>query len=843
MKTSPPIVALVLLTCGCGNRETIPVSHHSAVALTNGFVELRLEGMIANLKPEGYRPSIPWVPMDVAATEGSPVNQGDELVKFNRERIARLAGQEDFYVRHRTADVKVLDARAARDIARYEEDRMDLERTHKVLNSAIEATLRKDEAEIAIAETKIALANHEVEQARLRLERLEYLNQQKVDVYRELLDARDTHNKALEALRVPTEKLDQIRNATFATPLRLLELERGAVEIDLGSPEHEHGVFGRIKSRRKRAYVETASLNQDKRERKIRHDRLRNMAEDGALRAKSKGVIRHREEGLNTGDWLNHGAAVFVLKEEDMGFALELPAHWRNVIDVASPEHTEAGRVFVDIPQLGYRRLRGRFHSIAFRPYRTRIGQAYRCLVSLEESVDGLLEGLRVDCSVHVIVPRSAIAIPSWTVSDPYDPEVTMADGSIRSIVGFRVGHRFIVTKGIGVGERVSAIPQRELIQPFRLTGLVEPREWLNIRVPWHVEILDMLPEGSAVDKGDVIAHLIFTRAKSSDSQHEADFDEDFAAKGLELAQIDEESALSMTYADWRKQLLKVKTARLHYMVERYAGSVGRAEAHMQREHAAISLSAARRRLAETEEAALAGTRSLQEVRDARLEAETSQLTLEKAKLKAVSVSRLRDWMLVWKKQAAFFDAEDKAADLRNTYSLKRKQFYLAIARAADRYRMEMEKVLNLRREVERLVVKAPQSGHVYYHFDRKNTSYQQRPLKAGRELKTTAPFLLSVNRGRRVRFEVPERFRDRFKVGQEVELRALALGTETVKGTVADISYHIHEREAVDDEHMLSGTIGAETRVFTAWIDLELTARQTDRIKPGVTVWMEVTS
>lgn len=842
MKTTFTLITLALLACGCSNRDATPISSHTAVQLKEGLVELRLEGLVANAEPEGIRAKIPWLPMDMAEIEGAWAKPGDELVTINREILVSWVQEERLTIQHRKANLDLIDAEATRDIADLEEEKTDLERTRKVLDAQIEATLRKDLAEIAIAQTRVALAEHEVEQARRRLDRLEHLDRQAVSVQRELLEARDAYSNAVEGLRVPRDELDYLQDVTFATSRRLLELERGAVEIDLGSPSDEYGVFSQLSARRQRKTLNAASTDRDWRKRTLRRDRLRDLGEDGALRAESEGVVRHREGGITTGDWTTPGSVVFVLKEEDMGFTFDLPARWRNVIEVAGPDHAKAGRAFVDVPQLGYRRLPGRIQSIAARPYNTGSGPAYRCDVSLDEPAPGLLEGLRVDCRIQVVVPRNAIAIPAWTVSDPHDPQVTMTDGSLRSVSGYAVGHRFIATGGIEAGEKVCAIPQRKQDQPVRLTGIVEARESVDLRVPWRVEILDMVPEGSAVEKGEFIAHLVRVRGNlGEDLLEKADHRQWTAESELELSRLDADTQRHRAYAAWRKEFLNVEATRLQYLVERYASFKGEVEADVKRAHAAIALRATERRLEETEAAAQAGTRSVQEVRNARLEAERSRLALAKAELDAVSFSRLRDWTQVWKLQAACFDAEQKAAGLRHEYSIRRKQIHMAQARASDRYRMQMEEVLDLRRDLERLTVRAPHSGHVYYNFDRWNRSTQQRPLKTGRPLRNTAPFFMPVDLNRRVRIEVPERFRDRFTVGRNVEIHAPALGAETVRGTLANISYHFHKSKAASEEYLLSGTVGTQCRVFTAQVDLELPPEQAGLVKPGVTAWMEI--
>ena len=842
MRTRAIILALAGFSCGCGSRDAAHVSLHTVVALEEGFAELKLGGLAANAEPEGYRVEVGWVPMDVAEVEGARVLPGDELVTLNRGVLERRVLEKDLSVRHLKAKLGLVEAKSSHEIAQLEEERFRLDNTRKVLAAEIEATRRKDEAEIAILRTQVDLAELEVEQAKRRLDRLEALDRQGVNVYRELLDARDVYDKAVEALRIPQDELDYTLSVTGSPTRRLLELERDAVEIDLGSDGLEQGVSGEMAARRRRADLNAARAEWSWSYHRVRRDRLRELAENGSLQARSGGIVRHREGGLNTGDWLNRASAIFVLSEEDMGFEFNLPARWRNVVDVANPARPETGRVFVDVPQLGYRRLSGRIMSIAARPYNTLNGQAYRCTVGLDAPAPGLLEGLQVDCVIRAAVPPGAVAIPLWTVSDLRDPAVTMADGSTRPLIGHAVGHRFIVTDGLKAGEKVRSMPRRRPERPVRLTGVIEARESIDLRVPWRSEILEMVPEGTEVEQGEVIARLELTRRMGKEDRlRDAEFLERKAETQRDVSRLEAETKVSGAYALWQKQRLKVDDARLRFLVERYAGFSGEVEADATREKVAIALRAAERRLGEAEASAELGTVSAQAVRDARLRAEKVRLKLGKAELEAVSALRRRDWTMVWARQAECLEVEEKAAALRGEYSVWRKQSGLDGAQAEDRYQAQREDAMHMRRQVERLTVKAPHKGQVYYHFDNYRNSSRQQPLKVGRRLRTTAPFFMPLDADRRMRIEVPARFHGRVREGQEVEIHAPALGSETVRGMVTGISRHFHDSKVANDEYLLSGSVGILPRVFTALIDLELTEKQAGRVKPGVTAWMEL--
>jgi len=838
------ILALPLITLGCGRSTPAEVALHPAVGLENGFAELRLVGLVANAEPEGHQPEIPWVPLDEAAPEGARAKPGDELVTLNRSMLTKWSIEEELVVRHRQASLDLVNAKASHEISQLEEERSDLDRTRRVLNARIEATRQQDAVEISILRTQVEQAEQAVQHAERRKDRLEILEAQGIGVHRELLDARDEYDNATEALRIPQDELDFLLSLTGATTRKLLELERGAVEVDLGSPQNEHGVFGAMTTRRRKQDLDATLADRDLRRHERRLARLNSLTEDNALRAVAEGVVRHREWGLNTGDSLNSGSAIFILREEDMGFEFDLPARWRNVVEAAGDEQPESGRVFVDVPQLGLLRLAGRIRSVAARPYDTRHGRAYRCRIELDEPAPGLLEGLQVDCMIRVEVPRNAVAIPAWTVSDPHDPQVTMADGTQRMIEGQLIGHRFIVTGGLTAGEQVRAIPHREEFHRERLEGVVESRSSIDLRVPWRVEIVDMVPEGSYVEKGSVIAHAASTRGRrGEDRLQEAEYLEQKAEAEFEVARMEAEAEMSEAFAAWQKERLNLDDARLRYLVQRYGSLDGEVAADVEFRKASTAVRAAERNLAEKEAAAPAGTVSAQQLRAAQLEARKSRLLREKAELQAVATLNSRDWVEVWDRRAASYEAEEEAAVRRSDYSVKREQFHLAMARATDQYQATLAEARRLRRRVERLTLKAPHDGRVYYHFDSsgRRRSSDKRPLKVGRRLRTTAPFYMPEDTDRRVRIEVPMRFHGAIGKGREVSVRTPVLGSESVPGTVVEISHNFHESKLDDNDFLLSETVGTPPRVFTVLVDLHLLPQQADRVKPGVTAWMEI--
>ena len=836
--------AAALLIAGCGAHidGEGDFTTHVVQPIEQHYVELRLYGLAANSEPDSYRTTLDWHPLEKVAPEGVEVKPGEPLFALNTKVAQIQTDEHDLEIDIQLAQQNLTEITTAKQVQELDAKRMDYEQNRQILDARIAATHRKDQAELQVAEMQLDRAIDKRDRAKSRLDRLRSLKDKHIANLRDLRQAEHQYRRAFQEARIPGAELESLQTASYTVSRRLLQLDLNAVTLDLGDEQHADGVFGQIAALRRKQRLQ-AMVTANELDKLRRHRaRYKRVVEDGTVRAEVAGVVRHREGGLRVGDRLRPSSAVFVLRDQDMGFTFELPARWRNLITVATSDDPGSGHVDVDVPQLGATNLPGRVQSVSAMPYRGRHGQAYRCFVVLHEPLTALREGMQVDCALRVAVPGDALRIPGWTISDPRDPAVIMANGTRRRVEGRMVGRDFIVHGGLQPGERIRA-RARVARATVRLGGLVGARDAVILRVPWRVEIVEMIADGSAVEAGEIVATIVRLRHdRTRNFRDEAAVIRDKAAAKLAIDQIEAEADLAKSYVKWRQAVLAVQQARLRHVIARY-GSYEQEQttADVAREQARLDLAAARQRLAAVEDPAATETVSVQQVRGARLAKNRAELALAKADLGAAATMRAREWLHVWDEHAKSYDAEQLALTMRDAYSLQRETFHLALARAADKHQLAMDESRRLIERVEQLTVRAPFGGHVYYNFDDWGGHKDYRPLKIGRRLRTTRPFYMPVDNQRVVRLEAPASFHGRFDVGDELPVHLSVLGSQPVTGTITSLSRHFHISELSADEYITRGTVGVPERIFTICIALKLTDQQTALVKPGVTAWVEV--
>ncbi len=833
---------------GCGNDSSDALHDgtlHEAVGVEDEYVDLKLFGLAVNHEPESYKPTVAWTPVGDVMPEGSEIEEGDALFTIDpvvpQERSTHFQKEIDQEkVKHDLARLET-----EQQLGELDDERREYELNLAVLEARIEATRVRDESEIEIARLKVKAAMNNFEQSKLGLQRIQTLARRGVAAGRQVEKARDEFELARQGMREPEGELDYLLNVTYATTRRLLQIERDELLVALGAggEESTSGVFGQIEALRRKAAFQAASSSG--RTLSLTREQKRDLMvlEDSAIRAESDGVLRHRERGVRRGDRLRMSSAVYVLRDEDMGFTFALPLRWRDLVTTADVNDPAAGRVFVDVPQLGVERAPGRVSGISALPYQSEIGRVYRCYVRLEQPLGELREGMQVDCSLPVKLPAKAVAIAAWAVGDPCQPIVTMADGSRRPITGRLIGHRFIVFEGLQAGEHVKAMPATEPSHRVRFEGLVEPVETRHLQVPWRVEIVDMVDDGSFVEKGQVVATLARTRNDpNEDPLEDAVLLRIESASRMEIARIEAEAELAKTYVAWRKAALAVEEAQLESLVARYVSYEGEAVAADVKMHKAqIAYGEAERKLADLTDEAAGLTVSEHQVRNGRLWRDRTYAGLNQAKLQSVAAIRTRDWLEVWEKQAEAYDARHAAEAARHAYSLQREMFSLAMNKATEAYESAADRARELIDRVESETVRAPFAGHVYYNFDDWGRRKSGRALKTGRRLRTTRPFHMPLDRRRRVSIEVPARYYQQFQDGAVIEVHASVLGEQPVQGRISRVSRHFHVSEMAADEQFARGMTGAPPMVFTLKITLELTDEQLKIVKPGVTASVEI--
>ena len=144
--------------------------------------------------------------------------------------------------------------------------------------------------------------------------------------------------------------MDDLQRETGKLVRKKLEFKHDVLALKVSSEENQEGSFGEVAALRQKLRVEAAVFDSKLNQLQHRRTHAEKLVADGALRAKIGGVVRHRSRGLVVGD-TPPGVAVFVVRDEDIGFTFDLPVPWRNMLNFGSGKDS-AARVYIDVPQL-----------------------------------------------------------------------------------------------------------------------------------------------------------------------------------------------------------------------------------------------------------------------------------------------------------------------------------------------------------------------------------------------------------------------------------------------------------------------------------------------------------
>ena len=564
------LVLFLLMAIGCDSNGASGVPLHTVEMVATPTIELSLNGMTVGHEPEGHRAINPWIPIASLQPEGAAVERGEALLDLSADAAADTIRHRNLEIAEQLAEGRFASASTDQLIREIGDQQERLRRKLGVLEAKIASTHRRDEEEIAVARLEVDRARNRLDHADRALARIRTLGTIVGSV--ELRKAERSRALAAQEVRVPEAELDYRESLTRSLTRRLLELDREITGIELGGNDASGGldaeIANLITTRDAEANVGVQAVA------RLQRYQARESAllEDSAMRSRVKGVVRYREGGLAVGDSPRRSSAIYVIRNEDLALEFDLPERWRHLVTVGSDDTSEEGRVEIDVPALGAKDVKARVRSISTRSYPTRRGRAYRCHVIFDHPVPGLRDGMAVDVRVPVAVSDGSLRVPRWCVGGEEAKWVIMPDNTKRSVRGWSLGAAFIVEEGLARGEKVRAMVGGESPGGIRINGIVEALESEQIDVPWRVEIIEMLEEGSRVCKGDVIATIFPLRG----DMMRASWDERIAHEqtegesNLTVARLEALSQLQQARGAWQRARVELSKARLVHLVERY---------------------------------------------------------------------------------------------------------------------------------------------------------------------------------------------------------------------------------------------------------------------------------
>ncbi len=846
---SAVVSALIAALAGCGGSSADPVATVTqdrvdlitVAAYPLDHLSLVIAGTVANRQPVGH--SLPMARVAIAslAPEGEPIDVGGSLATLDPGLAQYLIDQSQLRIHEEEQQIRLTALRTASQLDSLRERKTDLETQVAIYDAAIAATGSKDSSQLEIARLQLAQAEDAFARAESRLKNLEPLVAAGHESPATLARARDERTTADIGVRLPRLRLELIEQTTNSVTRSRLQMSRAQTLEELGGPEGDRGVVSEIRALE--ILLEKQAL--------IKGERIQGMVRDNTIRkqvidhplieARAAGLVRYRHSLVRVGSKLTASFFAYVLEDEQTVVTFALPDEWRELVRPWSQDDPKAGLVDLRLDAVPGKVFVGRVLSIAAVPEAGRDGtRAFACAVALDRADAELRVGMRVECALRVPLDRPIAVIPTWCIDDLRHPRATTADGEQRHLEGYAVGHEFVVTAGLSPGDRIVPGGARATAGALRLSGVLTASSFVPIRLSsgeW--ELLESVPDGSLVKKGDVVARLSKSVSWRDAGQFafQAEFNTAEARANLAIARITAEKDLGGALVAWHLAAIQVEGARLERLVARYGtydeyealaeGDLGRAQ---------IRWSQAQSEAADVDAPDTVSARSLNERMGIRLRLETARIARDRARLEHVSALRARDYLSTRDSEETVRAAEVRAASTRASYSVARSAFQAALSWAQVRYRDELNSRKWAREQLADERVIAPRDGRVYQRLQ-----WNGRLLRVGDAVETWEPFMMPIGGGRQFIVEVPARLFGRFVVGDRVRITIPVLGPEPRDGSITKVGAYFSEGASAREEQATRGTIGVNERVFQLTIGFELDEREQDRAAPGTTAYVDL--
>lgn len=805
------LLAAGLLASGCQQPEVHapPPRLVAAAPPPAGGLWVDLHGAAEHPAPAGHGATLSWVPVSWVVPDGAQVAAGDALFRYDVESLRRANDMDG-------AAMLRDDLRRQQEVLRGEASIEELrtrirqmQARRAVVAAELAAARRTDPEEIRLSELRLADARSTHAAAQRRLAALTSLRSDAAPV--SAADLAQAHEEAVRAragLAAPTVALALARQPAAASTVRRLELTLADLDAQLGATPDE-GLATALRTAIERQKRRETDRGRGRREwRRMMFEQRAMAIQRPQVVARVAGVAVRRDENVAPGAKLPRDASsVFVLTPDGMSVRLPVPERLR-------PWFGPGARVGLLFAALPGEPVGGTVASIGPVPDQDGPGPpSFPATVRLDREIDGLSQGMTVTCRAAFDAAPGASVIPAHCLIAADDPAVELATGGVRPLQGWHSGSWFVATAGLAVGEMVR-VPDGAMAaeRRQRLAALVEPAHYVPLRLSsWNWELLEALPEGTQVRKGDRIARLVkVDHWRGADTiRANADLEATQAALDLSITQLAASETLAGARTAWIRARVERDRAAIAAWVGRNAyDAVARATAEADRATARVGLERSERELVAARAEHTAGGISSRQLAERVAARERALLADQRAGLEATAIELAADWPA----QRRLDDAEHEASESENAARLRAalasEEYRARLAAGTMRFASAKRNVANDLKALADEELAAPADGLLVY-----TGRAGQRP-RPGQAISTWEPFRIAAGRERRATFEVPANRFGRIKVGDR--LRLTGTGTPTaLTAEVIAVANSFLLPAGFADEIALGRTIGTEERIF----------------------------
>ena len=354
-----------------------------------------------------------------------------------------------------------------------------------------------------------------------------------------------------------------------------------------------------------------------------------------------------------------------------------------------------------------------------------------------------------------------------------------------------------------------------------------ESKEIVN-KVEGTSTILELVPEGTYVKKGDVLVKL-----DAADLQEKL-VPEEARLKTQEADYLAAEEALAIQLSEHESELKKAKLAERFAEIDFHKYRDG--DWPQQKKQAAADITVAEQELARAKDR-LIWTKKLE------AEGIVTRQDLEADKLAVIKAEIDFEQAKAALKLLEEYDNPKQMAKLKSDWEeavaegerVKRRQKSEVAQKKADRdakkanYEIQMARVAKLREQIEHTIIKAPQSGMIVYWTPRNRWSSQKPPEVGGTvRHRQTIMTLPDVSR-MEIDVKIHESQIDRVRAGQPVRIKVDAFPDRDYTGTVTP------EIAIMADSQRW---FNPDVKVYNVVISID---QETDGLKPGMSAKVEI--
>ena len=829
------LLILTLTLAGCGS-QTPPLNSASlglyvAQQPQDLYVELTLAGSIENTAPDGYKPAVDWVPINWIAYEGSQVAPGDALVRYDVDTLTRWIDEEEAERQRLLAQDAQRKHQAQDQIAELLAKREKLIRDRNLAQATLDAAGTKNANELAILKLEVEAAQERVANAEKQLARLEQLADAGSGSASRLRRAHNELERARSSLRLPQLRLELLEGYTASATRAQLQLDIAMIDEELGTSDRDGKIDRDLTIARDRE-----ARSEDVGDRRLQWEfmeleRKSELRENPEVTAGGQGTTRYGEGDVRIGGKFND-APIQVLEQETMAIDVVIPEAWRDLVRSGNDNH-EATTASITLPTHDNRVIEGVVTHIDTAPIAKGPAQdGFRLRVEPVNRSIELPQGAKAIVALRVPVPLHAATVPIWQITNLEKPSVKLADGDTVPVTGFRSGDWFVITSGIEPGALL--VPPLSKADPdtVRVTGHVEVSREVTVPViHWNMTIAEVIPNGTTVEKDQVIARLTTDGDELDETRFEVEHGLRNARSLLRIDTLKAESDRTDARIAWRKSVHEAQQARIEYLLDRFAAiSEATVSSEIALVDADIAMTEAGIEYAKYQDPAIRATISSQKHEELAHAVTRSEIAWRQARLEHIASLRSRDWIKIGTSQQKQADKLFAADSKRLDFRLAQDRFSIDLGSAQRDYQKRIEELRWERRRLAASEMRAPVAGTIYYR-----PQYEGQEIKPGTNVNYGPLFSIPIGSQRKITLEIPTQFYDRFANGDIVPLRLPALGGEAIKATVQNIG-GAFEFAAPDDP-------SSTAQIFT--LTLSFSDADTDgvTVPPGTTGYLDLSS